>query len=199
MRTSTVPLLPILRSKLQGDILAQVYLNSSPRGLSITELSSLCKADIKNVSREVQRLKVNGYAKTQKAGRTTLVEPVSDKHFSAPLKQLLLVTLGPHVELTKIIQDIKDEYEAKIKMAYIYGSWARRYNGEEGHVPNDIDVALIGEGIPNRIAGEIEMVARTQFKHEVNIQCFETQDWDDPNANSMFLKSIRETPLVKLI
>ncbi|MEV4356246.1 hypothetical protein [Nonomuraea sp. NPDC049625] len=56
-----------------------------------------------------------------------------------PLTELLTLTYGPVAVLGEQLSGI-----AGIEEACIHGSWAARYSGEPGRVPNDVDVLVVG-------------------------------------------------------
>lgn len=58
---------------------------------------------------------------------------------SRPLTDLLAVTYGPLPVLTDLLSAATG-----VEEAYIYGSWAARYLGEPGSVPQDVDVLAVG-------------------------------------------------------
>lgn len=63
-----------------------------------------------------------------------------------------------------------------IEAAYLYGSWAARYAGQEGRAPNDIDVLVIGR--PNRDAlDEAIQRAGIRLAREVNVTIRSSQWW----------------------
>src|SRR5581483_3342759 len=56
------------------------------------------------------------------------------------LSGLLLKALGPRFVLAKYLNGIRG-----IAEAYLFGSWARRYAGEPGPAPSDLDVLIVGQ------------------------------------------------------
>lgn len=190
MRSSPAPLLPILRSRVQGDILAQTYLHPDDE-YSITELARLIKASTKAVQQEVDRLVRNGYLLDRKLGTLRLVRSASDTPIIRPLTDLLAVTYGPLPVLTELLADV-----GGIAQAFIYGSWAARYRGEPGPVPIDVDVLVVGDADPDELdhaAAQAERVLR----REVNVRRVRPEVWsagEDP-----FLRTVRERPLVELM
>lgn len=189
MRTSSSPLLPLLRSRVQGDLLALVYLNPGEE-YSITEVANRIGASVKSVHQEVTRLVASGLLADRKVGTSRLVRAVEDSPLTRPLTDLLAVTYGPLPVLTRALRGIDG-----IEQAFIYGSWAARYNGEPGTVPADVDVLVIGDVDPDDLddrARDAEAVLR----REVNIRRLRPATWkrqEDP-----FVVTVRSRPLVEL-
>lgn len=143
MRTS--PLLPLLRSRIQGDLLALTYLNPNNE-YSITEVAARIGASVKSVHHEVARLVQAGLLADRRVGTSRLVRAVQDSLLTRPLTDLLAVTYGPLPVITGALSGL-----AGVDSAFIYGSWAARYSGEPGPVPGDVDVLVVGEGDPDEL------------------------------------------------
>jgi predicted nucleotidyltransferase len=107
------------------------------------------------------------------------------------LADLIAVTYGPLPVLSEALAGF-----AGVGEAYIYGSWAARYNGEPGPPPADVDVLVVGHPDPDALFDLAENVSR-RLGREVNVHRVTTEAWtadtDDP-----FLTSVRERPLVRL-
>ncbi|MCL2489582.1 MAG: ArsR family transcriptional regulator, partial [Propionibacteriaceae bacterium] len=138
MRVPPPALLPILRSGVQGDVLATVYLSPN-REFSVTELASLANASLKATAQEVGRLVDSGLLVDRRAGNQRLVRRPEPTRITTPLGDLLAATYGPLPVLAEELSGV-----AGIDKAYIYGSWAARHEGEPGGVPGDVDVLVIG-------------------------------------------------------
>jgi predicted nucleotidyltransferase len=189
MRTPSPPLLPLLRSRIQGDLLALVYLNPDEE-YSITEVAHRIGASVKAVHQEVSRLVQSGLLSDRKVGTSRLVRSVRDSLLTRPLTDLLAVTYGPLPVLTQSLAGLDG-----VDQAFIYGSWASRYNGEPGPVPADVDVLVIGEIDPDDLderAHEAEAVLR----REVNIRRVRPARWE--NQEDPFVATVRTRPLVEL-
>jgi len=191
MRKSAPPLLAIFRTRLQGELLARVYLRADNGPLSISELARELDEPTSTVYREAARLVQAGLLTEQKVGRVRLLSIPADELVTRPLTDLLAVSFGPLPVLTGLLEDVAD-----IDEAYLYGSWAARYRGEPGPTPNDVDVLVIGAADRDELDEAAES-ARRQLHREVNIRRVAPQRWqhsgDDP-----FLESVRQRPLVAL-
>jgi predicted nucleotidyltransferase len=139
MKEGPAPLLPLLRSRLQAEILTAVLL-SPDREWSLTDLAGLVGASVATAQREIQRAEEAGIVVSRKVGNTRLVRAQPDGVLTAPLTELLLRSFGPKQILTTALRGVKG-----IVAAYLFGSWAARYAGNRGAAPHDLDVLVIGE------------------------------------------------------
>ena len=139
-RQPTPPLLPILRSRQQGEILA-LLLGDPGLELSLTEIAARTGAPHPSVYREIQRAEQAGLVTTRKVGNTRLVRADTDSPYYAGLAEVLTRAFGVPAVLVETLRDVQG-----IIAAYIYGSWAARYEGHAGQRPvGDIDVLVLGE------------------------------------------------------
>jgi hypothetical protein len=129
MRTRHPPLLPIFRSRLQGELLAAVLL-APEQSSSISCLADRIGADVATVQREVDRLQRAGIFNARRVGRARPVSANTDNPLDRPLAQLVLRAFGPAHVLSEELRGVKG-----IGEAFIFGSWAERYEGIEGLSP----------------------------------------------------------------
>src|SRR5256885_8284490 len=93
MKTSP-SLLPLLRSRMQGELLALVLLHPD-REYSITELAEACGVSVTAVLREVERLTEGGILEDRRGGRGRLGEAPTDTPPFPPVGDPTAVTLRP--------------------------------------------------------------------------------------------------------
>jgi hypothetical protein len=192
MRSGSSPLLPLLRSRVQGDLLALLYLHPN-RDYSLTEAAALIGASVKTVHTEASRLIAAGFVRDSRRGNVRLLRAVTDTPVSRPLTDLLAVTYGPLPVLTDLLADAEG-----ITQAFIYGSWAARYLGEPGPVPGDVDVLAVGTADPDDL-DEIARAAQRRLGRPVDIRRIRPAAWASPDPADPFLASVRERPLVELL
>jgi DNA-binding transcriptional ArsR family regulator len=138
-RQPTPPLLPILRSQQQGEILA-LLLGDPDLELSLTEIATRTGAPHPSVYREIQRAERAGLVTTRKIGNTRLVRANTASPYYAGLADVLTRAFGVPAVLAAALRPV-----AGITAAYIYGSWAARHEGQAGQRPvGDIDVLILG-------------------------------------------------------
>lgn len=183
-------LLPLLRSQMQGELLALVVLHPE-REFTLTELADSLGASHTAVLREVNRLVGGGILRDRRVGRSRLVASRTDTVLAGPLADLIAVTYGPLPVLSEALAGF-----AGVGEAYIYGSWAARHNGEPGPPPVDVDLLVVGDPDPDALFDLAEDVSR-RLGREVHVHRVTAEAWaadtDDP-----FLTSVRERPLVRL-
>ena len=192
MRAAPSALLPILRSQVSGDLLALLYLHPEDE-YSLTEAARAIDASLNAVHYEATKLSDGGLIRTRKRGNLRLIRAVTDSLLARPLTDLLAVTYGPLPVLTDLIADVHGVAEA-----YIYGSWAARYQGEPGPVPVDVDVLVVGPADPDHL-DEVADKAQAALHRPVNIRRMRAETWNASNPADPFIRSVKSRPLVGII
>jgi len=186
----TPSLLPILRSRMQGELLALLLLHPE-REYSITELAAGVGVSTTAVLREVDRLIGGGILAERQVGRSRLIKARTDTPLYRPLSDLLAVTFGPMPVLAEALARLEG-----VRGAYIYGSWAARYSGESGPPPSDVDLLVVGDPDADELFDLVENVSR-RLGRRIDVHRVTAEAWgarsDDP-----FLTSVRERPIVQL-
>ncbi|MBA8811345.1 MarR family transcriptional regulator [Promicromonospora sukumoe] len=190
MKRAAPLLLPLLRTRAQGDILAAVLLNPQEEQ-SLSDLGRLVGVSPATVLREVDRLEEAGLVSTRRLGNTRLARARTDNPVYAPLAELLAVTLGPLAVLRDLLADVDG-----ITRAFIYGSWAARYHEQPGSVPGDIDVLVIGDPDRDRLDDVIDE-AEKGLRREVNIRRVPASSWESDDGP--FKRTIMSSPVVELV
>jgi hypothetical protein len=104
-----------------------------------------------------------------------------------PLTELVTLAFGPHFV-------IAEEFGSLDAIAVaIYGSWAARYEGVEGHPPHDVDVLVMGE-VPRRDIYEAAERAEQRLGLPVNSVLCSLARW--LAATDPLIQQIRTAPLV---
>lgn len=191
MRVEPPALLPILRSRVQGDLLALTYLNPEQE-YTVTEAARRVGASLRAVHHEIGRLVKAGLLTDRRHGNNRLIHAVSDSPLSRPLTDLLALTFGPLPVLTAGLASVPG-----VERAFIYGSWAARYTGETGPPPRDVDVLVIGTADPDDL-DDVAHAAEQRLGREINIRRIRRETWEQPPASDAFLGSVRSRPLVEL-
>jgi predicted nucleotidyltransferase len=188
---STAPprLAPIFRSDTQLQILGATYLEPE-RHFTIPELVGRSSRPQPTVAREVDRLTEAGLLETElRSGRRTVwaasTSPIYDE-----LRSILLKTIGPKAVLEKQLAGLPG-----IDRAVIYGSWASRYRGAAGPLPQDVDLLVIGTPDVDEIRAEADTATR-KLGRDVNVTVLSPAEWDA--AKSGFITHIKSGPLVDL-
>jgi DNA-binding transcriptional ArsR family regulator len=169
-----------------GDLLARLFLHPEDQ-YSVTELAHLFRVSQSTVSREVDRLSEADLVHEERRGNLRLLRANVDNPLAQPLTELLALTYGPAAVLGELLAAVEGVTEA-----YVYGSWAARYAGEQGPPPRDIDVLIVGAADEDDIA-DAARAAERQLAREVNVHQVSEQAWR--SSNDPFLTSVRARPL----
>jgi predicted nucleotidyltransferase len=184
-------LLPLLRSRVTGALLALLYLHPD-RDYSLTEAGKVIGASPKVMSTEADRLVTSGLVRETRRGQARLLRAETSGPVARPLTDLLAATYGPLPVLSDLLSGV-----AGVEVAYIYGSWAARYLGEPGPVPHDVDVLVVGTADEDDLY-DIAREAESRLGREVNISEIRPEYWEAPEPADSFMRHIRERPLVML-
>lgn len=187
MRSSPSGLLPIFRTEAQARILAHLLLHPDTE-LPIAQLAPTAGVNQSTVHREVDRLIRAGLLRDRRVANTRLVSANQASPYHAPLVQLLGRAYGPAYVVPDELAGIQ-----KIHGIYLAGSWARRFHGELGPAPRDIDVIVVGNPDRrelNRANARIEELLDTS----VQITVVSPEDWANPRSG--FLTETKTRPLL---
>lgn len=187
MRSEAPPLLPLFRSGAQARLLACLALSPTP--LSLTELADAADVAEGNAHREIGRLMDAGIVDDERVGRTRQLTLSATSPYAVPLRELLIRAFGPPRILAESFHGI-----AGIEHAFIYGSWARRSEGEPGEDPGDIDVLVVGAPQVDDVY-EACRRASTRLHREVNATILSEGEWV---ADTAFTREVRAGALIPI-
>jgi len=182
-------LLPLLRSENQLRLLTALLL-APERTWTITELARATGVPQPSASREVARLGEAGILRVGGSRNNRQVSAEVDSAIFPELQSLLLKTVGPKPVLETCLSEV-----AGIESAFIYGSWARRYEGEAGAPPGDIDLLVVGTPQVDAVYDVAEKAA-AQLSREVNPTVLTRYEWEASSEG--FIEQLRRSPLVSL-
>ena len=186
MRSDAPALLPILRSRHLAEILTVLLLHPDVE-YTLSELAATLGLPLTTVQREVTRLSNAQLVQDRRVGRSRLVSADLSSRYARPLTELVTLAFGPHFV-------IGEEFSSLGALAVaIYGSWAARYEGVEGHPPHDVDVLVIGE-VPRRDIYEAAERAEQRLGMPVNPVLCSLARW--LAAADPLIRQIRAAPLV---
>lgn len=188
---STPPprLAPIFRSDTQLQILGATYLEPEHH-FTIQELMDRSTRPQPTVAREVDRLVEAGLLETELHGGRRSVWAKTTSPIFDELHSILLKTIGPKAVLEKQFRGLRG-----VDRALIYGSWARRYQGEAGPLPQDVDLMVIGAGDVTEIRAEADSASR-ELGRDVNVSVLTPEEWDSNQTG--FVAHLRSEPQVEL-
>ena len=147
-RNGAPSLLPVLRSRQQGELLAHL-LGDPELEASLTNLAALLSIPVSSVHREIDRAQSAGLVTSRKVGNTRLVRAHTASPYFAGLADVLVKAFGPPQVLAEALSGIDD-----IAAAYIYGSWVAAFQGSgasAGRPVADIDVLVLGSPDRDRL------------------------------------------------
>jgi len=183
-------LLPIFRSGAQLALLGQLFLNPG-REQTLADLEQSTGVPQQTVSREVARLLNSGLLVGRRVGRQHFVKANEASPYFPELSGLLLKALGPQLLLAERLAKL-----VGVEEAYLFGSWARRYIGEIGLPPGDIDVVVVGEPDVDSVYDASSEVGRL-VGQDVNPVVLTPAEWRA--RRSGFVRELRKGPLVSLV
>jgi predicted nucleotidyltransferase len=189
MQVPTPPLLPLLRSRLQAELLTLVLL-SPGREWSLTELADRAGGSLSSAQREMARAEQAGVVSSRRLGSTRLVS-AAESPLTGPLTELLIRSFGPCQVVAEELAGIPG-----VEAAYLFGSWAARYEGEPGRAPADIDVLVIGN--PDR--DELDDAAQragARLAREVNVTIRSSRWWRE--GDDGFRAEVKTRPLIPVL
>jgi predicted nucleotidyltransferase len=126
-------------------LLARLFVAASA-GESLAALARTLAADPASVQREVTRLEEAGIVTSERIGNTRIVRPDTNSPIYGELRALLTKSFGPAPMLEARLAGVRG-----VEKAFIFGSWARRFRGEPGPLPRDIDVLVVGDADPDEV------------------------------------------------
>jgi predicted nucleotidyltransferase len=182
------PLLPLLRSRLQAEVLTLVLLGPGQEW-SLTGLASRTGASLSSVQREITRAEQAGVVTSRRLGNSRLVM-AADSPLTAPLTELLLRSFGPRQVLAEELEGVEG-----IDAAYLFGSWAARYAGEAGRPPADLDVLVIGAPDRDELDDAAQRAA-SRLAREVSVTIRSPAWWQD--GTDGFHTDVTRRPLVAI-
>jgi DNA-binding transcriptional ArsR family regulator len=190
MQRAIPSLAPILRSDVQGRILAELLIDPS-RELSAADLARSIGASPSTVSREIDRAELAGIVTTRRVGNLRLVRADTDNPLLTPMRQLVLATYGAPAVIAEEFGDLRG-----IEQLYLFGSWAARYSGELGPAPRDIDVLVIGRVDREQV---YEAAERAEPRLTLGVQVtFRTpQQWAE--EKDPFIAEVKSRPLIQVL
>ena len=184
------PLLPILRSRQQAELLA-LLLGDPGLELSLSDLASRLGVPYASVHREVDRVDRAGLLVSRKIGNTRLVRANTASPYYEGLSSVLVRAFGVPAVLAEALREVNG-----VAGAFIFGSWAARYLGEDGERPvEDIDLLVLGEPDRDELYAHIDRAAQ-RLGRQVQVTIREA-DWLDAVEGS-FHDTVLSRPMVPI-
>ena len=182
-------LLPLFRSEQQMRLLGVLFAPDA-EPLSVADLADRAGVAQSTASREIRRLAEHGIVVDRHVGRTRLVSANRALPWARDLQALLAKTVGVPSVLSYALVDVEG-----VEEAWVYGSWAARYEGEPGPSPADIDLLVVGTASLRGLRAGVRGL-ETSLGLEINPVVVSRQQWED--AADAFIANVREGPLVRV-
>jgi len=156
MRREAAPVVPIFRTSMQAELLARLYLQPQ-EPWTLASLARDLGVSSSTLHPEIRRLEDAELITADQLGRSRVLHANLDHPLSGPLTEIVEYVYGPRAVITEEFGRIPG-----ISRLFIFGSWAGRHHGVEGHLPRDIDVLVVGNsdrrsGMNRRTRGEADI------------------------------------------
>jgi len=185
-------LAPIFRSDLQFRMLGYLAVGED-RQATVTDIAKAIGASYAAVWAEIDRLVKAGVLTQLRIGRSKVVRLSESSPYIEPLRKLLLMSYGPLPLLRERLESVEI-----VRDAFIYGSWARRYAGEQGPPPRDVDVlAIVDAGAAAAVVYQACGMAGDESGRTVNATVLTSGEWE--SDRSSFASSVRQQPRVGIL
>lgn len=179
--------LPLFRSDAQFRILGELFIAPGTE-YTIGELAARTGVPQPTVSREVARLTDARLLARRSEGNRTLVSANPEALIGNELRSMMRKLYGP-------VQRLRERLAALdgVDRAVIFGSFARRWSGEPGPLPRDVDLLVIGDVAPDAIWGMAAQLSR-DLGIEINPVLRTAQEWADDKTG--FAENVRNEPQI---
>lgn len=129
----------MFRSQQQAELLALI-LGDPATEHRLVELAERTGIPYASVHREVERAEAAGLVTSRLVGRTRLIRANATSPYFNGLSDVLVKAFGVPWVLGQALTGV-----GGLDAAYIHGSWAARFSGEDGDRPvGDIDLLVLG-------------------------------------------------------
>jgi len=186
MRPEAPAIFPAFRSELTVRLLTLFFVSGG--SYSVSAVVQLTGQQRRTVDRELRRLALASILIPTTLHGTTVYAANTDAPFYRALGELLTIVAGPVQVLATELCDLNG-----VEFAALFGSWARRFHGERGPAPRDVDVLIVGTPDRDEVFDAAQR-ARGQLGREVNPVIVSRKRWSD--SDDPLLRDVRSKPLV---
>lgn len=153
--------------KIRQNILAATY-SQPEKWWFLSELAAFIKVSPSSVQRELQSLSGSAILRKRRDGNRLYFQAETESPIYAPLRDLIVQTLGITAELKESLTSISSE----IVCAFIYGSVAL----EKERATSDVDLMVIGETGLAELAPMLRQL-ENKFNREINATCYRPEEF----------------------
>lgn len=187
--TMAPPLLPILRSQAQARLLTALLLEPE-QTWTVSALAQRADVSQPTATREVQRLERAGVVVVSGNRSARSIGVDTGSPYYPELASLILKAFGP----VRVMAEALDGVDG-VEEAWLFGSWARRYLGEVGGSPADIDLLVVGQPDLDTLAA-LTTRAGSTLGRPVGATVLSREEWTD--AASGFVRAVRDGARVRV-
>lgn len=155
----------------------------------LREIEKLIQENITSVRREVISFKKIGLLNERIKGNNKYYYVNKDFSFYPELKGIIFKTTGIKGALEKALEKIK-----KIKVAFIYGSYASGGEGEG----SDVDVVIVGDPEYSRVLGSIKRIEK-KVDREIDFVLYKEKEFLKKLKDNYFIKNVIKSPKLNLV
>ena len=167
--------------KIRQKLLAATY-TQPDKWWFMSELASFIETTPSSLQRELNTLVESGILRSRRDGNRLYFQAESDSPIFAPLRDLLVQTLGVTENIKEELSAIKEE----INFAFIYGSVARNQENTQ----SDVDLMIIGS-IGLSETSPILRKLESKFNREINATCYSLNEFQKKvGAGNHFLTEV---------
>ena len=190
MRSGSVPIAPIFRTEIQGQILARLYLRTK-QTWTLASLARELGVSASTVHAEVQRLEYAELITSTRIGRARALHANTGHPLARPLTEILEYVYGPRAIIAEEFGRIRG-----LSRLLIFGSWAARHAGVPGHTPHDIDVLVVSDETDRGAVYAAADRAQERTGIPVNAVLASSQRWET-DADAL-IRQIKTSPTIDL-
>jgi len=189
-RMYTLEKMSILFPRTRWMVLRELVL-SEPEGIHVREIARRTGLNAGGVGRELKKLEEAGVAISQKIGGLIFyrLNPVCQIYDE--IRRIIIKTVGVADEVFKHLKPL----QAKIRFAYIYGSFASGTQDSE----SDIDLMIVGDVSLESISealGDIE----THLRREVNPSVYSYKEYIEKLARgNSFISQVHKGSKIMIV
>ena len=174
----------LIGSRLRAKILGWLFLHPDQRYFG-RQLETLLQEDSTNISRELAKLETIGILTCQTQGRQKFYQANQDCPVFAELQGLVLKTAG----LADVLRDALNPLSKKIKVAFVYGSFAKHSAGPS----SDVDLMVIGSCSFRQVVDAIGP-AQERLGREINPTVYPVNEWQEKlSGGHHFVASVADS------
>lgn len=182
----------VLFTKVQKLILKLLYLNPHA-DFSTNEIIRLSKSGTGAVQRELEKLTSAGLITAKKLANQKRYQANQHLPYYSELRSIIIKTFG----LADVLSEqLKLSLAAKIKIAFIYGSFAKQTDTQH----SDIDLMLIGDDLTYIDIFDVLKDTEISLGHKINPSCYTALEWAKKyKKGNHFTQQVMEQPKIFLI